>query len=139
MVVWCNVCLFVCAMLHDACFLWHGGGCMSLALCCMSACSVFQLFLLRAPRFPVACRMSHVAGVIVGFYALHKFKSKKYSWHGVTTRNGTTSAPGLAAAAHIAMGLGSPPPHLRRDCAHPRNICAGTALTLAHLRFYCWV
>ncbi len=28
-----------------------------------------------------------------------------------------------------APGLGSPPPHLRRDCAHPCHICTGTALT----------
>ncbi len=32
--------------------------------------------------------------------------------------------------ATSAPGLGSPPPHLRRDLAHPRHICAGTGLTL---------
>ena len=32
-----------------------------------------------------------------------------------------------------ASGLGSPPPHLRRDWAHPCHICAGTGLTPCHV------
>jgi hypothetical protein len=35
------------------------------------------------------------------------------------------------AVAASAPGLGSPAPHLRRDWAHPRHICAGTGLTRA--------
>jgi hypothetical protein len=33
----------------------------------------------------------------------------------------------------VPAGLGSPPPHLRRDWAHPRHICAGTWLAPPHL------
>ena len=33
------------------------------------------------------------------------------------------------APAASAPGLGSPPPHLHRDWARPRHICAGTGLT----------
>ncbi len=33
-----------------------------------------------------------------------------------------------------APGLGSPRPHLRRDCAHPAHICAGTAPAPSHGR-----
>jgi hypothetical protein len=40
--------------------------------------------------------------------------------------------PGLTPATS-APGLGSPPPHLHRDWAHPRHICTGTGLIPPHL------
>ncbi len=47
-------------------------------------------------------------------------------------------APRRAAAGRpptSAPGRGSPLPHLRRDWAHPRHICAGTGLARPHLHW----
>ena len=90
--------------------------------------------LCSAPRFSRHCEYSLVLSV--GDLLLHcRLGARRPdARRGAAAARGEVHQPvaALPAAggptpATSAPGLGSPPPHLHRDWAHPRHICTGTA------------
>ena len=52
----------------------------------------------------------------------------------VLSLSGAKLSEQVRTAATSAPGLGSPLPHLRRDCAHRGHICAGTGPGIRGMR-----